>query len=288
MVFHSLIKKKETPPESSLDPSMASSTTVKSQPLHNFSLPDLKWAMNHANTHRFRKLSDCSSHKSPRNDADCESEYPKQNPILESGRIGDGIDKSDKKKPAAAVLSDDLVENSEKKLTGSSDGSRSKIFIKIRTKNCKTSDEVADTGDHASVAAEDAEESVPKTWNLRPRRVITKVNNNATGGASKIGGAAVQDHKAQPPTRNRNIVTTEAKVPEKKEREKEKKQKFSISLTKEEIENDILILTGSKPARRPKKRAKNVQKQLDFVFPGLWLASITPDSYRVNDGPAKV
>ncbi|KAJ0054735.1 hypothetical protein Pint_00126 [Pistacia integerrima] len=281
MVFHSLIKKKETP-EQPLDVAMASSTTVKSQPLHNFSLPDLKWAMNQTNTHRFRKLSD-SSHKSPRSDADCESESPKQ--LLEGVKIVDGIEKSDKKK------SDDLVENSEKKPTVSSDGSRSKIFIRIRTKNSKTADEVADTGDHTSVA-EDAEESVPKTWNLRPRRVITKVNNNAIGGASKIGGAAVPDNKAQPPTRpeltrNRNIVTTEAKVPEKKEKEKEKKQKFSISLTKEEIEDDFLILTGSKPARRPKKRAKNVQRQLDFVFPGLWLASITPDSYRVNDGPAK-
>lgn len=266
MVFHSLIKKKETPEPPLDEPAMASSTTVKSQPLHNFSLPDLKWAMNHTNTHRFRKLSD-SSHKSPRNDADCESESPKRSPLLEGVKTGDGIDKSDKKKPAVVVSSDDLVESSEKKPTASSDGSRSKIFIRIRTKNSKTADEVADTGDHTSVA-EDAEESVPKTWNLRPRRMITKVNNNAIGGASKIGGAAVPDNKAQPParpelTRNRNIVTTEAKVPEKKEKEKEKKQKFSISLTKEEIENDFLILTGSKPARRPKKRAKNVQKQLD-------------------------
>lgn len=27
---------------------------------------------------------------------------------------------------------------------------------------------------------------------------------------------------------------------------------------------------------------------LQYVFPGLWLASITPDSYRVNDGATKV
>ncbi|XP_044502930.1 uncharacterized protein LOC123223685 [Mangifera indica] len=280
MVFHSLIEKKETP-EQPLDV-MASSTTVKSQPLHNFSLPDLKWAMNHTNTHRFRKLSD-SSHKSPSNDADGESGYPKQNPVPEGMKIGDGIDKSDKKKSTVLVSTDDLVENSEKKPNDSSDGSRSKVFLRIRTKNTKTADEVADTGDHIDAA----EEPVPKTWNLRPRKVIAKVSNN-----DAIGGGAVPDNKAQPSsrpelTRNRNILTTETKVPEKKEKEKEKKQKFSISLSKEEIENDFLILTGSKPARRPKKRAKNVQNQLDFAFPGLWLASITPDSYRVNDGPAK-
>jgi hypothetical protein len=48
-----------------------------------------------------------------------------------------------------------------------------------------------------------------------------------------------------------------------KEKEKEKKVRFSIPLTKVEIEEDIYSLTGSKPARRPKKRAKHVQKQLD-------------------------
>lgn len=51
---------------------------------------------------------------------------------------------------------------------------------------------------------------------------------------------------------------------------KEKKQKFSILLTHEEIENDIFLMTGGRPSRRPRKRAKTVQKQLDarfFSFP---------------------
>ncbi|KAK0604308.1 hypothetical protein LWI29_014367 [Acer saccharum] len=65
--------------------------------------------------------------------------------------------------------------------------------------------------------------------------------------------------------------------------EKRKLRSFSIALSKEEIEADILAITGSKPTRRPKKRPKNVQRQLDTLFPGLCLKSITPNSYKVRD-----
>jgi hypothetical protein len=86
-------------------------------------------------------------------------------------------------------------------------------------------------------------------------------------------------------------------------------------------------MTGSRPNRRPRKRPKNVQKQMDVwfihslttlsysywwlwindydyemrimkiiclffyfqnVFPGLWLVGITADAYRVADTPTKV
>ncbi|KAI9164840.1 hypothetical protein LWI28_003098 [Acer negundo] len=63
--------------------------------------------------------------------------------------------------------------------------------------------------------------------------------------------------------------------------EKRKLRSFSIALSKEEIEADILAITGSKPTRRPKKRPKNVQRQLDTLFPGLCLKSITLNSYKV-------
>ncbi|CAI0522457.1 unnamed protein product [Linum tenue] len=55
----------------------------------------------------------------------------------------------------------------------------------------------------------------------------------------------------------------------------------------EEIEEDVFILTGSRPSRRPMKRPKNVQKLVDNVFPGLWLVGATVDSYRIPDTPIK-
>lgn len=45
--------------------------------------------------------------------------------------------------------------------------------------------------------------------------------------------------------------------------ERNSKRRIWISLSKEEIEEDVYALTGGKPARRPRKWPKNVQKQLD-------------------------
>ncbi|RWW07856.1 hypothetical protein GW17_00028741 [Ensete ventricosum] len=42
--------------------------------------------------------------------------------------------------------------------------------------------------------------------------------------------------------------------------------KFSISLTREEIEEDIYAVTGCRARSRPRKRARVVQKQLDVSF----------------------
>ena len=43
---------------------------------------------------------------------------------------------------------------------------------------------------------------------------------------------------------------------------KREKRKFWISLSREEIEEGIFVMTGSKPSWGPKKRVKNVQKNV--------------------------
>uniref|UniRef100_A0ACD5TE16 Uncharacterized protein n=1 Tax=Avena sativa TaxID=4498 RepID=A0ACD5TE16_AVESA len=62
-----------------------------------------------------------------------------------------------------------------------------------------------------------------------------------------------------------------------------KRAPFSVSLSPEEIEEDIYSLTGGRPRRRPRKRPRAVQRQLDSAFPGLWLTEITADDYKVPD-----
>ena len=62
-----------------------------------------------------------------------------------------------------------------------------------------------------------------------------------------------------------------------------KRAPFSVSLSPEEIEEDIYALTGGRPRRRPRKRPRAVQRQLDSLFPGLWLAEVTADDYKVPD-----
>ncbi|XP_068643975.1 uncharacterized protein [Aristolochia californica] len=71
-------------------------------------------------------------------------------------------------------------------------------------------------------------------------------------------------------------------------REEENKMEIStlsISLSKQEIEEDFLAMTGLKPSRRPKKRPRAIQKKVNETFPGLWLCDITPDSYKIPDHP---
>ncbi|KAF5751914.1 hypothetical protein HS088_TW02G00933 [Tripterygium wilfordii] len=61
--------------------------------------------------------------------------------------------------------------------------------------------------------------------------------------------------------------------------------KLTIQLTRKEIENDFKALVGHRPARRPKKRPKTVQKDLDSLFPGVWLKEVTADMYKVEEFP---
>ncbi|KAL2347594.1 hypothetical protein Fmac_001594 [Flemingia macrophylla] len=61
----------------------------------------------------------------------------------------------------------------------------------------------------------------------------------------------------------------------------DKRRNQSVQLSKKEIEEDFKAMLGHLPPRRPNKRPKHVQKLLDALCPGLWLAEVTVDSYKV-------
>ncbi|KAK2650760.1 hypothetical protein Ddye_018249 [Dipteronia dyeriana] len=108
-----------------------------------------------------------------------------------------------------------------------------------------------------------------KPWNLRSSR---KDQDHAS--ASAPVKAQLQSHES---------VQLGLRFDAEKTMENRKRSSFSIALTKEEIDDDILAITRSKQTARPKKRPKNVQRQLDNLFPSLCLKSITPNSYKVRD-----
>ncbi|CAH2063390.1 unnamed protein product [Thlaspi arvense] len=288
----------------------ASSSPVKSHPLHNFPLSDLRWAMNHANTHRLRKASSRSPLREPN--------PGKGNLVSEEVNEASGSSsfelRPEKRKGSASGVSDSTADRSGTKST-TADG-RSKIFIRIRTKNNEETADVAsatdtatDTGtavvavhvtDDSAEPAIDADVSIgerisdggggqeadefgPKTWNLRPRKPPpTKKRSIGNGGGTlKSCSESLPENRAQGTVRteairSRNGVDAKIATTERKE----KKPRLSISLSKLEIDEDIYALTGSKPSRRPKKRAKNVQKQLDVLFPGLWMGNVSSDAYK--------
>ncbi|OIT02073.1 PREDICTED: uncharacterized protein LOC109226871 [Nicotiana attenuata] len=203
---------------------------VKSQPLHYFSLPQLKWGQkSHTNTnHRFRRR------ESPSSTADNHLNPP-QTTDLNGGSDSDKL-------PVEEQRQDEHVEEEEE------EGLKEEKVL----------------------------------WNLRPRKSVMKVGLEAeTAPLKKNVEMEVEssNHIRSQRVRDNNVDNGHGFGSGKKE----KKKKLWISLSREEIEEDVYSMTGSRPARRPKKRSKTIQKQLDNVFPGMYLVGLTADSFRVND-----
>lgn len=208
---------------------------VKSQPLHNFSLPHLKWAHKNSSSaaagstshhHRFRRRDSADQHRRGQPDPESDPENPPENP-------------------------------------------KHQLLLATSPRD-----------DSVSLAAVE-ENGEAKPWKLRPRKEVTK----AASSSKKETAAANNDGKNHcnnnclKSQRLRGIAAEGGQQNGGVERNV--KRKVWISLSREEIEEDVYALTGGKPARRPKKWPKNVQKQLDNVFPGLYLVGVAADSYRV-------
>lgn len=120
----------------------------------------------------------------------------------------------------------------------------------------------------------------PRPWNLRTRRA-------ACNAPLRIEEQPSRRNVVVSPRRYLEIDSPKKyyeslMVKRQQSFEMKEKVKFSISLSKREIEEDFLEMVRIRPPRRPKKRPRIVQKNLDSIFPGLWLAEITPDSYKVQ------
>lgn len=213
---------------------MSSPVPIKSQQLHNFSLPQLKWNKKHnTSLHRRRRPTESPPHphRSPIRDA--ESDHQK-----------DDVEKSEKDSKAKIYIR--IKKNT--KAAESADEDTEKRLVDDDQDLKKDEIEGEKGGVVENCEIEEVEE--PKTWNLRPRRAVKKGMNAENSGTIKA-----QENR----TRSRPDVVSSSNNGEKKD----KKQKFSVSLSREEIEEDFLVMTGSKPPRRPKKRAKTVQRQID-------------------------
>ncbi|KAG2679843.1 hypothetical protein I3843_11G070500 [Carya illinoinensis] len=242
---------------------------VKSQPLHNFSLPFLKWGgKSHTNTaiRCRRTVSPVSSEpESDQHDSD-----PTARLGSRSSRNRFGF--------FPCYLADRPQKQPERGESGAEADDVGQRMLQPA--------EEEEGGEEAEAAAEEAAQ---KPWNLRPRKAVQRstmieiITENTASAVLAIPAAQQQQSEnAQPKSLRLRGIAAESHFAEKKE-----KRKFWIALSREEIEEDIFVMTGSRPARRPKKRPRNIQKQIDNVFPGLWLVGTTADSYRVTEAPAK-
>uniref|UniRef100_A0A7N0TNP2 DUF1639 family protein n=1 Tax=Kalanchoe fedtschenkoi TaxID=63787 RepID=A0A7N0TNP2_KALFE len=148
-------------------------------------------------------------------------------------------------------------------------GEKLMLDFKLRMDNLKVVGAAEDDKKKAAEAAAiEAESSRP--WNLRTRRSPAP----PAGGVAVERRRTVVGERSSPVTRLRGVSE-----------EKEEKVKFRVPLKREEVEEDFQMMAGIKPSRRPKKRPRAVQKELDTLFPGLWLTEVTPERYVVPEAP---
>ncbi|RVW48525.1 hypothetical protein CK203_088473 [Vitis vinifera] len=234
----------------------------RSKPLHNFAMPSLKWG-----NQRFLRCMKVNSNGEV---------------AADDGRSSDlvrGRRESESEKRRSLTCSESLEESPTRSspIGGKGKGDEIDGDDGIEAVRAKLMFDLQAAADKMKVAIfkDGEEEDSSRPWNLRTRRAACKAPSPSGGG-----GKSLTIERRKPGTSPSRTDVSAPRRGEKKER-----AKFSVSLSRQEIEEDFMAITGHRPARRPKKRAKNVQKQLDTLFPGLWLTEVTPDSYKVPDFP---
>ncbi|GKV46526.1 hypothetical protein SLEP1_g53504 [Rubroshorea leprosula] len=286
----------------------------RSKPLHNFTLPCLKWgSQKHL---RCMKVDDASNTASTAAAADQrnQNQYRRSPPSKLETSIATGIRRRESESPSHNHnLRDRRLRISKLRNEGEAEGIeavREKIMKDLKTaadkmKDAMLREEVSDGEDEELEEPEQkviekekpqekereqspAVEVDARPWNLRTRRAACKApiagaSNNSNKGL-RIEERKVNDAANSSPMRNE--IMKSPKVREKgtvvAAAEKER-PKFSVSLSKKEIEEDFMEMLRHRPPRRPKKRPRAVQKQLDSLFPGLWLTEVSAEAYKVPE-----
>ncbi|GFP95527.1 hypothetical protein PHJA_001697000 [Phtheirospermum japonicum] len=114
--------------------------------------------------------------------------------------------------------------------------------------------------DGVSAAAEEEENGDGRPWKLRRRKEAVKAASTPKqeACAEKNDKKADSNYNGIKSQRLRGMV--EGGQLNGGGAERKGKRRVWVSLSREEIEEDVYALTGGKPARRPKKWPKNVQK----------------------------
>ncbi|KAF8399102.1 hypothetical protein HHK36_014968 [Tetracentron sinense] len=258
-------------------PNFIAMTPERSKPLHNFSMPSLNWG--NQRLLRCMKVSSICDRRSSASEAESEGLIIRQRETeLEKRRSSNGLE-SFKKSLFPPIVASGRKSLIERDVNDGIEAIREKLMFDLQTAANKMKIAILEAGEEEESLAAEA-----RPWNLITRRAACKAPNETGGGGSSRNEERKQT-SSPPQTENpgnkslrlRGLAATQGV-------EKKESNKLLISLSQEEILEDFLSI-GTRPSRRPKKRAKIVQKQLDSIFPGLWLSDVTPDSYQVPDFP---
>ncbi|MED6184944.1 hypothetical protein PIB30_052326 [Stylosanthes scabra] len=286
----------------------------RSKPLHNFMFPCLKWG-----TQRYLR---CMKDPSTDATGDRRSPAPPLTPNKREFDVSATTDVargSEKRMRVAAAAAAGASKHSPPRSgihanDGGIDAVREQLMFDLKTEADRMKDAilrkeaevaaVAAGNDDVDVVVErKAREFAPtpggtsaaavtvaemRPWNLRTRRAPCR-DPAVVSGESWKGMVRIEEKRpCSSPLRTTGggfsggsgvVMPPKLKAgPEKME-----KVKFSLPLARKDIEDDFMKLVGHRPPRRPKKRPRIVQRQLDSLFPGLWLSEVTADSYKVPE-----
>ena len=295
----------------------------RSKALHNFTLPCLKWGNQ-------RYLRCMKPGPDGGGEVPTEAMVDRRSPatIAESSSTGTRRKESERtrKKDWKSGIENEGIDAVREKLLfdlkTATDKMKDAIFRKEEEEeeeddeDEEEEEEIEEEDDEAEIGEKLAPPSSAveaRPWNLRTRRAACK---------APIGpkGLRIEERKVNySPLRseNNNNGGVSVKSPRIKKEKEKQRTKLIVPLGKKEVEEDFMEMIGQRPARRPKKRPRIVQKQIDVsiyhyqyqfiillccfcwnwnsisfgfrfsvwqtLFPGMWLMDITVDSYKVPE-----
>ncbi|MED6184996.1 hypothetical protein PIB30_052805 [Stylosanthes scabra] len=229
----------------------------RSKALHNFSMPCLKWG--------HQRFLRCVKVPSPDPDPDHDHDHDHHHLHHRRSSLPNSPFLASNKRKATPTGDIDNI-----------DAVRQKLIVDLKDAADKLKVSIFEEGTVANTTPNNHHSARP--WNLRTRRAACKSPPPTTTTA----------HREDQQYRNLDSVPEDMVVGVAKDTTKktmDEKPKFCVSLSKAEIEQDFLALVGTRPPRRPKKRPRNLQRQLDTLFPGLWLSEVSAESYKVPEVP---
>uniref|UniRef100_A0A5B6ZC79 DUF1639 family protein n=1 Tax=Davidia involucrata TaxID=16924 RepID=A0A5B6ZC79_DAVIN len=275
----------------------------RSRPLHNFTLPRLKWG----NQRFLRCMKVNANGQTSANRRSSASEAESDG--LNRNRGGNEVIKrrssnateSLNKSPLKPIGGDSVRPSNKDQDNSGIEAVREKLMYDLRLAADKMKVSILEEKEYEEL-------NLVRPWNLRTRRAACKAPNESGGGGGGGMGANLRSEELQRNNCNSSLLRPESPMAmamakssrlrglaaaatttqSMEKSENGQRAKFSISLRRKEVESDFLAMAGIRPPRRPKKRPKIVQKQLDSIFPGLWLTEITSETYKVPDFPESV
>ncbi|KAL1295914.1 hypothetical protein HN51_056731 [Arachis hypogaea] len=285
----------------------------RSKPLHNFMLPCLKWgSQRHLRCMKVPSTDAAGDRRSP----PPLTPRKRQFDASVSTDVARGSEKRIRVAAAPAASKHSPLRSGIQADDDGIDAVREKLMLDLKTEADRMKDAIlrkeavavaADNDDVDVVVERRAREFAPtavdtaaaavtvaemRPWNLRTRRAAYK-DPAVVSGESGKGQLRIEEKMPySSPSKNTGggiigggTVVMSPKLKASPEKKMEK-VKFSLPLARKEIEDDFMVLVGHRPPRRPKKRPRIVQRQLDSLFPGLWLSEVTADSYKVPEEEA--